>query len=433
MTKLILAMTIAFSAYAQGDPAPRPAAEKFQEAALPVGKGAWVAVVGPEAYLALIAEDLNEALRLRELGLPGHCNLFRRAAAALARVEAHAEAIRVLNLVVEDPESGFDLAAAHRMQGQYWLVLGQSRQAERAFEEQLALYDADPSMQRRFTSSYLSGISQLRMLLLARGDVHGALSVNARIVRDRGLFDRATVASALRAAADIHGRLGDKTSQIEFVDELLGEYAQDVVGGNAAVARLRLMRAELIDATRSTDAYIAELRRLWDDPDLVSDPWTVEVVAQRLGQALKARGRVDEWLGVTGEALDRLDTIRKHPAPAVERESGSFDRRMRSSEVTLLSVLKGAAQFGRPDLALYSLERLSELLPDERERENIRKQRERLEDRLIEKLGAVGADPTTNLVRFLNAWVAGEGDYNNDGVTDSADLLLYLECWTSKR
>ncbi|MCW5775053.1 MAG: hypothetical protein KIS87_01230 [Phycisphaeraceae bacterium] len=434
MTKLILAMMIALGAYAQGDSGLQPAAEKPQEVSLPVGEGEWMAVVGPEAHLALIAEDLNEALRLRESGQPGHSNLFRRAAAALARVGAHVEAIRVLDLVVEAPESGFDLASALRMQGQYWLVLGQSRQAQGAFERQLAIYDADPSLKRRFTDSYLSGISQLQSLLSARGDVEGALSVNARILANRNLFRRDTVASALEATAALHGRRGDRMSRIAAIDEILRDYAWDVVGGAVSVARLRLVRADLSDPTRSTEAYAAELRGLWDDPRLAGEVWTVETVAQRLGSALKAQGRVYESLSLAAEALDRLDAIRQR---AASDDGGDdrrrIDRQILSVELTLLSVLQSAAGFGRADLALVALERLENLAPNDLERENVRMQRARLEDRLFEEFGFLEDDPIKGFVLFMQRWAAGDADYNNDGATDSLDVLLYLSDLTTPR
>lgn len=384
--------------------------------------------------LASIARDLDRAAQLRQNGQPGHGDLIRRSAARLARLGMHEDAFQVLDRVLESPESNFNLAEAYRMQGQYAQSLNRHRLAERAFARQLQVYDANPEMRAQFSSSYRSGVSQYLLLLERRGDIAGAIRANDRILEHPTIFGSAAVASALVSKARLLRKIGDDEGQLETIDRLLADYADDIRGGDLSVARLRLTRAEMLDPSKSAPEYVALLWELWNDPRLAGELWVVTTVVQRLGDVLKTQGEWEEWFDLTAQALDRIDAIRQRAEAAGIDMSFSRKRRISEAEETLLSSLQSAANFNRPDLTLTALDRLEAAARNEQERNDFQQQRDRLLGRLFddhEQIPAGDGRSRMGPAEFMASWAAGDtnADYNNDGKIDSNDLLLFLFDW----
>lgn len=324
--------------------------------------------------VAAAYEAVNAAMAKLSAGEPGACESLRASASRLSRAGRPADAARVLEHVIKSPESSFELMSALRMQGQYFLAAGLTDAARAAFEKQLAIVDAEPHLAASFSASVASGANQYAMLLASEGRIEEAMQVNARIIRlgvDR--LGRSVIASALANNIGFLRKLGRTEAAAFAIDELFQQFPDFGRDDGRAVA-MHLVRADLADAERKSDEYIVRVDAVWNDPVLGRQPESL-AAGSLLVEALANAGHKDEAFDVAFEVLARIDANR---ARWLQSELPGIDRRLRATEMTMLSRLQNADFAGRPDLAWYALTRLREHATTPQEHRSIDIQMERV-------------------------------------------------------
>lgn len=336
-----------------------------------------------QEYVRGLHERVARAEQLRRDHQPGYDDLLRESAADFRRVGDTSEALRVLALVIANPESDFDLAEAHRMSGQYNLASDRAASISH-FNQQLAVFDAHPEMKRRFHDLYASGACQLAVAYSGAGSLDEAMAANDRLLgADRALFSSRVVQDALVNRSRIAKRRNDLTGAVAAIDDLLTSYPQYGRQDGSRIG-LQLERADLAFPDKASPEYTAALLEIWNDPQSRNGPSSLDV-AITLVDSLRRAGRAPEAVTVAEAAIQNLDSHRAAwtADPAGVAVGGRSAKELHEGEVTLLSGLTGADTCGRADAAMRALNRLLPMARTQDERHSLQMQIDRVTDVLV--------------------------------------------------
>lgn len=316
-----------------------------------------------------IAGQVAKAVRMQMAGDPGHSELLRQSASRFEDLNLRSHAQRALKLVIEKPETDFDLSEAHRMLAGSLLADGNIEQAIKSYQDQIAVFDANPALKQRFGVGYAGGVSQLAALLCLRGSLPEAEEVNDRLLGpDRSLFEPLVVCTALDNRAMIRTRMMNSAGAVEAIDDLLRECPSYGLADGRRIS-LQVRRLDLLFSDQTAPLYLAGLLEIWHDPQTAQSVHSLRL-AGLVSQRLVAASRRNEAITIIEDSLTRLELNRKrwtlHPGSvAADRLDPAEIRRL---EVALLSEICGADAFGRSDVALRASVRQLELAGTDFER-----------------------------------------------------------------
>ncbi|GEM_PF-1818390 len=274
------------------------------------------------------------------------------------------------------PDSDLGAADAYRLLGNMHMVSRLSApQAIAAFEKQLALYDQNPKWLPGMVTSYSSGVNLLANLQQNAGDLKGALATNARVLGEhRKYFDEFAITAALQQVSQLHAKLGDNAKALEATDELLRLYPNYGVK-NGFIISLQLKRIELRHPKHG-QAEVEELRQLWSDERLSAFSDILHV-GDKLYQAQARAGQIDASLDTVLACIQLID---KHEPEWI---TGAVEHRAKSMRLQRFSLLQllgnSSAKAGRPELALYAVDRLLKTAQDPTSRTSLLRQKQELE------------------------------------------------------
>lgn len=323
---------------------------------------------GTRYRLAGVSRDVVAAARGVDL---------RRHAAELATAGEFRSAVEVLDGVISRPDSPFDRFSALRMKGQYLKLLGETARAKDCFGEAVAMADADESL-KQYGISYASTVQQYSALVAIEGNLELASSLNERLTRLVGSTDEYGVAEdAIVRNVQLKLQAGDRQGAAVAIDRLF-ERSPNYGRDNGLGIQLRLMRADLVDPTMSTRAYVETVERLWNSAEFYGAEGMLEVGA-RLAGAFRARGDVESAIQTEVEIVRRADV-----AIAAMNAGGGAEltvERLVSRRDSSLNALTSAGEYGHTALALDALVRLRDASKDAVERAAYTKEIELLRDR----------------------------------------------------
>lgn len=326
--------------------------------------------------LRLVDRALASAEACRRNREERYGDLFSWCASMYSKAGRRDRAQAALDSYLKAPDSDMGAADAYRLLGtMHMMSPATTTQAISAFEKQLALYDENPKWLPGMVTSYSSGINLLAILQHNSGDLKGALETNGRVLGEhRRYFDEFAITAALQQVSLLHAKLGDSAKSLESLDELLRLYP-DYGVKNGFIIPLQLKRIELRHPKHG-HAEIEELRQLWSDERLTAFP-DILSVGTRLYEAQSRAGQIDASLDTVLACIQLID---KHEAEwitsVVEKKATSM-KLQRLSRLETLS--NSSAQAGRPELALYAVDRLLTTPRDEMTRTSLLRQKQELE------------------------------------------------------
>ncbi len=313
-----------------------------------------------DAVLRLADEALQDAAVQREQNLKGWGTNIRLAAFRLARAGSYLDAIRVLDEVVESPESPFEAISAFRMQGQYWRAAGYTAEAKVAFQEAVTLGDSHQALVQRMPSSYLSACVQYSGMLEAEDAYREAANVNDRIVRlGRSVVGEAAFAGALLRSAKLSHSLGETNKALATL-AILTKQIPSFGSEDGRAVEAAWMEVNLRHPERSSFEYIIEIEQIWADNVMGNTmhalPIGLELISLWDG--------IEDHSQAVQHAADVFARIDEHRKDWLEYQIRNGQSAARAGQVldlaqlSCLSRLQSADSAGHPELAMMAIEEL---------------------------------------------------------------------------
>lgn len=286
---------------------------------------------------------------------------LRRMAAQLMSRGETVPAQRVLDEVVRSASRWQDAAEAYRMKGLIYFKGGWYDDALAQFERQLAIYDEDPARAARGDPAYASGVNLAANAAEAIKSIEYALEINARILGEHHQsFDPWSVQAAAAFSVRLHQRLGRWPESIQAVEHVFAWYPNLKAERPGYAIDMLVASADAANRAAQALEYQARLEQLWYDPVLGEQPRSIEIVGHRLIACLQGRQDL-RWIDVAQEGAKRIIAHGRqwsrhdHADQAASRYSESVVRRQLQN---YLRNLQSVDAYGRPDVALWSIEQL---------------------------------------------------------------------------
>jgi len=315
-----------------------------------------------EEALTYWRSRLDSAYAMQAAATPGWGNEVRLVAAQLATWGALTEALSALDHVLAAPESPFETAEAHRMRGQYLRSRGELVASNSAFSSQLAVFDANPFLKQACATVYASGISQLTGGLRNSGNLAGAILVNDRILSETFVsFSDGNQQTALLNRVALRREQSDSNATAAAIDALFGAFPK-YGADNGDFIRLKAERTDCVPGNSlGADAHATLLQQVFEDE--ASRPFPQRLAVGR--SAIDALIQSGSFSRTYELAQAMLDTIDKYGPKWLETKLPGVPpftaTHLRDAEISILSLLQGAEDHGRPDLSLTACLRLRNL------------------------------------------------------------------------
>ncbi len=311
---------------------------------------------------------IRQANVLRRDNLSGHSPLLRKAAAVYQRIGDSWRAIDVLDEVIIAPETPFDHVSALRMKAQSQVAVGRSNDAITTFGMVIDGCDADPQLKSIALSDYLSACTQLANILHNQNRLRESLTINGKGLASLKANEPLFAPGLLNRHSRVLEQYGLNAEALLILDQLLGQfptYGYD----DGYIVRLHLRRAELL----APDAHGSDRTRLvaeiWNNPLFRTMPAVIDA-GRELLTLFKGNNQSAEAIQTMVEMVHLIEdhqamwTSATRPSMVGARSPEDWSE-MHSS---LLAVLSSADAYGKPNEALWAIDRLlhKNTSPDER-------------------------------------------------------------------
>ncbi|MFI4915039.1 MAG: hypothetical protein ACIAS6_00855 [Phycisphaerales bacterium JB060] len=329
------------------------------------------------------------------------------AAVRFARLGDHRRAVDLLTELVVAGEGKLqrgehtntrELADALRLRGQYRVMLpGEEGSAQAQLADLTRSAELLEAAGRTGGLLYRSVQVQRAGLLMSMGRIDEARQANDALLEHPPLSmqdGRRYHRTDLWRDAQLKHRAGELGAAVEALDALLKAApppgAADAMEPRRELSLRRTLaewreqhRVESEGDDTPSVAYLRELRAIWQDERLRSEP-DILGVGQKIIKAHAYRHDHGRRLDASVEVLGVLDLHRQRwledPGRTTPREW--VERDLDATATTILSGLQSAANSGRPALQLMALDRLIAMATSETSRENLEQQRDDLRERM---------------------------------------------------
>lgn len=311
-----------------------------------------------ERHRIAIRKARDAADTLRRDGRAGYSALRRAVALELEYTGRPHEALAEYDLVIRANESTAEVTAACYQKGRVTESTRDLRAAAACYRSAL---DAALKSPETAGPSPALAANNLNDILVMLGDPAGAIAVNTALIDGplRASAEPSLVINAMVCNFNLARRSGDSRAALLWCERLLSEFPRYGRSGADAgkIVTMLVNRALLLDPDGSSDACIAELMHVWEDPELAQWPITLNA-GYALVEACRKAGDSDLALQIASEVADRADALLGgEPANNDTRTKASIEE-TRSQMLWLVASL-GPAQ-GRYFESLSALHRLSQ-------------------------------------------------------------------------
>lgn len=252
------------------------------------------------------------AASMRSEGEAGYGEIYRYWASETNDLGDVDGALRILQILIDDPPDAFNLSEAYRMMGQFYLAKGYMANmgaAEDMFRKSIEVAIADPeTVIDPSRGAVYSAITQYARIEMFRERFENVLWANAVVVGEhRSAFEDDWVRETLGTNADVSSRLGRDDEALAWLDRLFTEFPRYGLDSDRGVGtRLRWLR--LMDPTRSSPDYLGAVTEMWASRG-IRQPERVVAVGQALVGAHQRRSELDRAIDVQAEVVERLDQM----------------------------------------------------------------------------------------------------------------------------